>query len=301
MNKIGFNVLAWSAEISEELLPIVDRLKETGYDGIECLIGSPDVSAYRRLGDHVKSLDMEMSCVFVIGKDENLISPSAAVRNKGLDRLKWAIDRAHDMRAKVICGPFHSAFATFAQHAPELQEYGWSAEILHAAGEHAAQADITLAVESLNRFECYLCNTMEQLSLLVRKADHPNVRAMFDTHHANIEEKKFKEAIHTIAPLLAHVHISENDRGTPGEGHVPWDETFSTLAEINYGGWLTIEGFTRNDPDFANAINVWREYSKPWEMAENGLKFIKQMCLKHGLSQKSSRPGKPALENESPA
>lgn len=283
MNKIGFNVLAWSAVVSEELLPIVDGLKKIGYDGVECLIGSPEASAYQRLGDHAKSLDMEVSCVFVVGPEENPISPSASVRAKGLDRIKWAIDRAYDMQAKVICGPFHSAFATFAQHAPEEQEYGWSAEILHAAGEHAAQADIMLALEALNRFEIYLCNTMEQLALLVNKADHPNVKAMFDTHHANIEEKTLKRAIHTIAPLLAHVHISENDRGTPGDGHVPWDETFSTLAEINYKGWLTIEGFTRNDPDFANSINVWREYSRPWEMAENGLKFIRQMCEKHGL------------------
>jgi D-psicose/D-tagatose/L-ribulose 3-epimerase len=83
--------------------------------------------------------------------------------------------------------------------------------------------------------------------------------------------------------VLAHVHISENDRGTPGDGHVPWDETFATLSAIDYKGWLTIEAFTRNDPDFANAINVWREYSEPWDMAEGGLKFIRTMCKKHGL------------------
>ena len=80
---------------------------------------------------------------------------------------------------------------------------------------------------------------------------------------------------------MAHVHISENDRGTPGQGHVPWDETFSTLAKINYQGWYTIEGFTRNDPDFANAINVWREFAHPWDMAEQGFKFIQDMILKH--------------------
>ncbi len=83
--------------------------------------------------------------------------------------------------------------------------------------------------------------------------------------------------------MLAHVHISENDRGTPGDGHVCWDETFSALAKIKYKGWLTIEAFSRSDPEFANAINVWREYSKPWDIAENGYKFIKQMCIKHGL------------------
>ena len=83
--------------------------------------------------------------------------------------------------------------------------------------------------------------------------------------------------------MLAHVHISENDRGTPGDGHIPWDETFQALKSVNYNGWLTIEAFTRNDPDFANAINVWREYSEPWDMAEAGFKLIRTMCKKHGL------------------
>ena len=281
MNKIGFNVLAWSAVVSEDLFPITEKLKRIGYDGIECFIGSPEVSAYKRLGKHTQDIGLEMSCVFVVGKEENPIDPSATVRAKGLDRIRWAIDRAHDMNAKVVCGPFHSAFASFSHHAPKEQEYDWGAEVLHAAGEYAAQAEITLTLEALNRFESYLCNTMEQLKVLIGKANHPNVKAMFDTHHANIEEKNIKHAIHTISPLLGHVHISENDRGTPGDGHVHWDETFSTLAEIDYKGWLTIEGFTRNDPDFANSINVWREYSEPWAMAEDGLKFIKQMCEKH--------------------
>lgn len=73
----------------------------------------------------------------------------------------------------------------------------------------------------------------------------------------------------------------KNDRGTPGDGHIPWDDAFSALASVKYGGWLTIEAFTRNDPNFANAINVWREYSQPWDMAEGGLKFIREMCAKH--------------------
>ena len=283
MNKIGFNVLVWSAVISDELMPVADRLKNIGYDGVECFLGDPNETPYKRFGDHVQKLGMETTCVFVLGKEENIISPTKEVRTRGLERIKWAIDRAHDMHAKIIAGPFHSAHAVFAQHAPQDQEYGWSAEVLHAAGQYAAQANIVLAIEAVNRFECYLCNTMVQLESLVARVSHPNVRAMYDTHHANIEEKKNTQAINTIAPVLAHVHISENDRGTPGDGHVHWDETFSALAKNKYEGWLTIEAFSRNDPDFANAINVWREYSEPWDIAENGYKFIMQMCEKHGM------------------
>jgi D-psicose/D-tagatose/L-ribulose 3-epimerase len=283
MIKVGFDVLTWSAVITDDLKPIVERLKKIGYDGVEFFVGAPNVAAYKWMGDYTKDLGLGVTAVSVVGKDETPISEDVAVREKALDRIKWAIDRTHDLNAKILCGPIHSAHGHLAKRAPEDWEYGFSAEVLHAAGEYAAQADITLGLEALNRFECYLCNTMEQLTRLILAVDHPNVKAMFDTHHANIEEKSFSQAISTIAPHLAHVHISENDRGTPGDGQVHFDEAFANLARINYSGWLTIEAFSRNDPDFANSIGVWREYSRPWDIAENGLKFIKQMSLKHGL------------------
>lgn len=276
-------MLAWSAVVSEDLLPMAERLKEIGYDGIECFLGVEDKQVYRNFGRAVGDLGLEMSCVMVLSPEENPISPSAKVRQKGLDRIKWAVDRADDMEAGLLCGPFHSAFATFHDKSPDEDEYKRSAEILAKAGEYAGQAGILLAPEAINRFECYLCNTMEQLTYLVEQAAHPNVKAHFDTHHANIEEKRLAGAIETVAPVLGHVHISENDRGTPGSGHIPWDETFGALAEIGYDGWLTIEAFTRDDPDFANSINVWREYDKPWDVAEQGYAFVRQMCERHGL------------------
>jgi D-psicose/D-tagatose/L-ribulose 3-epimerase len=283
MNKIGFNVLAWTAAVSDDLFPVIDRLKTIGYDGVEFYLGTQDTEAYKRMGGYTKSLGLETTTVMTMGKDDNPISESVAVRAKALDKIKWGVDRAFDLNAKIICGPFHSAHTVFVNRPAVDQEYALAGEVLNAAAEYAAQADIIFALEALNRFECYLCNTMEQLLKLVKAADHPNVRAMFDTHHSNIEEKSYGAALQTIAPVLAHVHISENDRGTPGEGQVLWDNAFSSLAEIRYQGWLTIEAFSRNDPDFANAIGVWREFSDPWDIAENGFQFIREMCLKHQL------------------
>ena len=283
MNKIGFNVLAWTAAVSDDLFPILDRLKGIGYDGAEFYLGPQESAAYQRVGNYTKDIGLETSAVMTLGADENPVSESVEVRQRALDKIKWAVDRAHDLNAKIICGPFHSAHTIFVNRPAQDQEYALAGEVLNAAAEYAAQANITFALEALNRFECYLCNTMEQLLKLVKAADHPNVRAMFDTHHSNIEEKKYATALQTIAPVLAHVHISENDRGTPGDGQVLWDDAFSSLAVIKYQGWLTIEAFSRNDPDFANAIGVWREFSPPWEIAEKGYHFIKEMCIKYGL------------------
>ena len=66
-----------------------------------------------------------------------------------------------------------------------------------------------------------------------------------------------------IRPHLAqinHVHVSENDRGTPGKGHVPLAMTFAALKEGGYDGWLTIEAFGRALPALAAATRVWRDF-----------------------------------------
>lgn len=283
MNKIGFNVLAWSAGMDESLFPIAERLKKIGYDGVELFIGDAPATNFKAFGDFAKNIGLETTAVMVLSKEENIISEDKKIRENGFARIKAAIDKCNDLNASVLCGPFHSAFATFDNHEPFEIEYERAAEILHQAGEYAQQAGVLLTPEAINRFECYLCNTMAQLAHLLQKVNHPNVRAMYDTHHANMEEKGISASIELISPYLSHFHISENDRGTPGSGHVHWDETFETLAKINYNGWLTIEAFSRNDPAFANAIGVWREYNEPWDIAENGFKFIKETGGKFGL------------------
>ncbi len=87
--------------------------------------------------------------------------------------------------------------------------------------EHAEVCGVTLAVEYLNRFECYLLNSAADTVRFVKAVDHPHCRMMYDTFHANIEEKNPAQAIRHAAEYTVHVHISENDRSTPGAGNVP--------------------------------------------------------------------------------
>lgn len=283
INKVGFNLLLWTASISDKMNPVADKLKQIGYDGIEVSFGEQATKPYVDYGKYLRSINLDVTAVMAVGKDEDPISESAAVRNNAVDKLKWGIDRANDLGAKMICGPVHSAFANFRKRPPSEDEYKWSAEVLNKAGEYAAMSNVVFAVEAINRFECYLCNTMTQLHKLIKLTDHPNIKPMFDSHHANIEEKNFSQAINTLDGTLVHVHISENDRGTPGDGHIRWEHIFSTLSEVKYKGWLTIEAFSRQDEAFANSINVWREYSKPRDIAEKGLAFIRSMQTTYHL------------------
>ena len=125
--------------------------------------------------------------------------------------------------------------------------------------EHAGKAKIMLAVEYLNRFECYLMNTAAETARYVREVEHPNFRMMYDTFHANIEEKNIADSIRVCRKETIHIHISENDRGVPGTGHVDWNATFDTLKETGYDGWLTIEAFGWAFPEIAAATKIWRK------------------------------------------
>jgi len=274
--KLGMNMLLWTTFVDEAYFPHIEKLKKVGYDGIEVPIGDGGAKDYRKVGDFLKSLDMTCTAVSSVFEEENPASPDAKIRQKGVDALKWRIDMAAEMGAEVIAGPYHSAFAHFSGKAPTEDERKWSAEVLAKAAEYAAGTGVILTPEALNRFECYLFNTLESISKLLREVDHPNLRMIYDTHHAHIEEKSQGVGINKYADLIAHVHISENDRGTPGTGQVQWREVFQKLQAIGYDKWLTIEAFSRHNEEFANGINVWRNYQDDLsEVYEQGYNFIK--------------------------
>lgn len=153
-NKVGFNLLLWSSLVSEKMNPVAIRLKEIGDDGVEVPVSNLEIKPYVRYGKFLKSIEMRVTMVCALGKDEDPINESALIREKALDKLKWVVDRANDLGAKTICGPMHSAFANFRNRPPSEDEYKWSAEILYKAGEYAAQSGIVFAIEAINRFEC---------------------------------------------------------------------------------------------------------------------------------------------------
>jgi D-psicose/D-tagatose/L-ribulose 3-epimerase len=77
------------------------------------------------------------------------------------------------------------------------------------------------------------------------------------------------------------VHVSANDRATPGEDHIDWATTFKTLKAIGFDGWYTIESFGSRLPELAGATCIWRKMAPSEEhVARQGLRFIREMLAK---------------------
>ena len=260
--KIGMNLLLWATHVTEEHYPHLEKIKETGFDGVEIPIFEGDEAHYRKLRRKLDELQLASSTVTVATPETSAISSDPAIRKAATERLKTMVRHSAVLGSDVLCGPFHQALGVFSGTGPTEEEFQWAAEVHRAAAEEARRVGVTLAIEFLNRFECYFLNTTAATAAYVRRVDHPNFKAMFDTFHANIEEEDLPEAFTKNSAEIAHVHVSNNDRGVPGRGHIDFSAVFRAIKGSGYQGWLTIEAFGRALPALVEPTRVWRDFFK---------------------------------------
>ena len=281
--KIGFCMFLWTTNVTSRHAALLKDIKATGYDGVEIPIfeGAPD--DYRRLGEMLDKIGLERTAVTAMGDPAMNLIGDAAARKNGLAYMKWAIDCAAALGADKLSGPLHSTLGHFSGVGPTPAELKRSVGSQRAIGDHAGKRGVTIGLEALNRFECYLFNTMADLSAHVDEVDRPHIKAMYDTFHANIEEADPIGAYTKHVKNIVHIHISENDRGVPGRGNIPWKKTFEAIRSSGYDGWLTIEAFGRGLKDLAAATKVWRDFAEsPEAVYREGFQHIRKGWRKAG-------------------
>jgi D-psicose/D-tagatose/L-ribulose 3-epimerase len=278
--KIGMNLLLWTGHVTEEHVPILKALKDTGFDGVEVPMFDPsDVDHYKWLGGVLDDLGLERTAVALIPDEAHSpVSPDASARQGGVDHLNRVIDCCEAVGAQALVGPYYQPLGVFSGNGPQEEELTRCADVHRAVAQRTRDAGLICALEPLNRFECYMFNTCEQTSAYLDRLGEANFGILYDTFHANIEEKDPLGAFHTAWAKghVNHVHISENDRGTPGRGHAKIRETIHALRSVGYDGWLTIEAFGKALPELAAATRVWRDFfASLQEVYTEGYAYIK--------------------------
>jgi D-psicose/D-tagatose/L-ribulose 3-epimerase len=272
--KYGINTFLWTASFNESNLDLLPRIKAMGFDGVELARFSfadcPSAPIRRALEEN----DLECTFCTALTGQLSLANEHAPA---ALTFLRDAIHWAAEVGAQTVAGPFCSAVGYLPGRRRTSDEWQRAIDGLRSLTPVLEETGVTLAVEPLNRFETFFLNTGADARELCDAVDHPQVGVLFDTFHANIEEKSIRSALVKIGPHLKHVHTCENDRGAPGSGHVAWPELFDSLGRLHYDGWLVIESFGSRVPEIATAACIWRDLaSSPEALAEEGLKFLKR-------------------------
>lgn len=195
-----------------------------------------------------------------------------------------AIDKAAELGAEALSGVTYGGIGERTGVPPTAAEYDNIARALEAAARHAKAKGLAFGIEPVNRYENHLVNTGWQAKWLIEKVGADNIFIHLDTYHMNIEEKGAGNGILDAREHLRYIHLSESDRGTPGEGCCDWDEVFATLAAIGFEGGLAMESFINMPPQVAYGLAVWRPVAPSFEeVMDKGLPFLRNKAKQYRL------------------
>jgi len=275
--KFGVNTFIWTASFDRSNLPLLPKIKAAGFDGVEVPLFRPAEFATADIKKGLAENSLECTICSVLTAGLSMLSEDSSVRKRTRVHMEDCVKTAADVGAKIIAGPLYSPVGYLPGRRRTAEEWKWAVDCYQSLAPVLTQYGVTIAIEPLNRFETYFLNTAEDTVAFCNQVGHPNVGILFDTFHANIEEKDIAQAYRTVGRHLKHVHTCENDRGIPGTGHVEWKPVFQALRDINYNGWLTIESFGFSLGELSAAASIWRDIAPtPESIAFEGIKFLKR-------------------------
>ena len=216
-----------------------DNARRYGFDGME-LSGFPMIDLAREaIRDGVPVSAM------CSGHRGWFIDPDPELIRQCREDVKVLLELGAQLEAPLIVVPIYGRTNRLPPHAgtgrpPEEDRRLWL-EGLRQAADHAERVGGSLLVEAINRYENSLSVTLADAVGFAREMDSPNVRAMGDVFHMNIEEPDLGQAFVDAGDMLAYVHLADSHRLEPGTAHMPWDSIFRALARRGYDGWASIE------------------------------------------------------------
>ena len=282
--KIGIHQHVFTSKLTEQNIHILDFIKEVGFDSVDINLRNTEYDFAKTLRKKAEKLNLILTGGGSLPKGKEIISPEKQKRDEAIQYIKSLIEKTYELGANLYHGLYYATPGLFTGKGPSKEEFEYAATGLKEIAGFAKKYGISLGLEPANRYETYMINTVADSLKMLDAIDEPNVGLLLDTYHMNIEEKDLYASIVSAKDKISHFHVNENDRGTPGTGHIPWNEVFRALKEVKYNNIITIESFVDDTIDIASVAAIWRKLAPSAEMlAQEGYKFIKEMSDKFSL------------------
>lgn len=221
--------------------------KAAGFDGVEVCIShyhGLDIPALRarldELGLGCSTLSTGQSRTL---ENLSLLHEDAAQVKATQQRLMEHIDAAALLGSKVTLGLLRG-LGTVGNEAAQKKRL---AEAMKPLVEYAAQKDVTLVLEAINRYETALLNSVEETASFIRDdlGGPTQVKILWDVFHANIEDVSMAAAAKAAGSRLGHVHFADSNRMFPGYGHIDFAEVYRLLLAMGFDGYISFECLNR--------------------------------------------------------
>ena len=220
----------------------VSRIASYGYDGVELAVRDPELIDYDRIINIIKEHNLVVPAIGTgqAWGEEGLsfTSHDPIIRKKAIMRIESHIMPARRLDALIIIGLLRGIVDEgVSKHQAEI----WMKESLEVCAAKAAEQDVRIALEPLNRYETPLINTAAEALLLIEEIGSPNLGLLLDTFHMNIEEPSIDESIRHCGDRIFHFHVADSNRWYPGAGHLDFKAILETLSSTGYDGFVSGE------------------------------------------------------------
>ena len=116
-------------------------------------------------------------------------------------------------------------------------------QIIHFLGIVADETDnssVTIAIEPLNKKESNIINSVSEGVFFAKEVNRPSIRVLADFYHMDEDDEPLETLIEN-KDWLAHIHVADTGRGSPGTGQYPYAEFVSLLKQAGYDGMVSVE------------------------------------------------------------
>jgi D-psicose/D-tagatose/L-ribulose 3-epimerase len=267
---------AWTSSWSNDDLRLINHVVELGLDGIEIPLMELELIDPEAIRARCESAGAAVVTSTAVDEERDPSSESTEVRERARRYLCECVEAAAAMGAPILTGVTYSALGRRLERPPNRADLERAADVLRDVARFAADRDVTVGIEPVNRYETFLVNTAAQGRELKQIVGEPNVGVHLDAYHMNIEEESFGPPVTDTIGDLIHFHLSESHRGIPGTGTVDWEAIMGALAGGRYAGYVGLESFAEMSDAMRAATCVWRQLAPDSDtLVRDGVEHLK--------------------------
>ena len=223
-----------------------------GCDGIELMVRDPAGLDWPAVKSTLEQAGLEVPQIVtgeLFGADGLcLVTADENLHRRAEERTRSVIDLAAYLGAMVNIGRLRGQLKYLGDVS---DPWPIAVERLRGVIDYAAQQDVKITMEPINRYETDFVFSAADGMRLVNDLDCDNFGLMLDLFHMNIEDVCIEEGLRLASDRLWHVHIADSNRLYPGSGHLDFDSIFATLEVLEYQGYVSAELLPLPDPDTA--------------------------------------------------
>ena len=241
----------------------IAKAARLGYRGIEFMVRDPAGLDWPSIKATIHNAGLEVPQVVtgeLFGADGLcLVTADDDLYHRAEERTRSVIELAAYLGAMVNIGRLRGQLKLLGK---VEDAYGIAVDRLRKIAAYAAERDVKITLEPLNRYESdFIANAVEGRRYIA-DLGCDNVGLMLDLFHMNIEDISIEEGLRQAGDRLWHVHIADSNRHYPGSGHMQYEGIFATLRDMGYQAYVSAEMLPLPDPDTAaqKTIEFLRRY-----------------------------------------